>query len=71
MDALLPDDRGTDAGGVLVRVHEAEGRPGELVVEDRTGTVVDLTGAELGPFDGRMALRPHQIVMIRLDPPTI
>jgi len=32
---------------------------------------VDLTGAELGPFDGRMALRPHQIVTIRLDPPTI
>ena len=71
VDALLPDDRGTGVGGVLVRVHEAEGRPGELVVEDRTGTVVDLTGAELGPFDGRMALRPHQIVTIRLDPPTI
>ena len=71
VDALLPDDReDAAAGGIVVRVHEADGNPGELVVEGRTGAVVDLTGAELGPFDGRTALRPHQIVTVRLGPPT-
>ena len=71
VDALLPDDReDVAAGGIVLRVHEADGNPGELVVEGRTGAVVDLTGAELGPFDGRMALRPHQIVTVRLGPPS-
>jgi hypothetical protein len=71
VDALMPDDRpDAAAGGLVVRVHEAHGRPGELVVDGRTGTVIDLTGAELGSFDGRLALRPHQIVTLRLDPPS-
>ncbi|MFN7151451.1 MAG: hypothetical protein ACK4V6_18480, partial [Microthrixaceae bacterium] len=70
VDALLPDERADAApGGVVLRVHESTGRAGELVVEDRVGTVVDLTGAELAPFAGRMPLRPHQIVTLRLDPP--
>jgi hypothetical protein len=71
VDALLPDDRAdAPAGGATLRVHESTGSAGELVVEGRTGTVVDLTGAELAPFDGRLPLRPHQIVTVRLDPPT-
>ncbi len=71
VDALLPDDReGATEGGVVVRVHEAHGRPGELVLEGRSGTVIDLTGTELAPFDARTPLRPHQIVTVRLDPPT-
>jgi mannosylglycerate hydrolase len=69
VDALLPDERAeAPAGGLVVRVHESVGRAGELVVEDRTGTVVDLTGAEIAPFEGRLPLRPHQIVTLRLDP---
>jgi hypothetical protein len=70
VDALLPDDRDEPTpGAVVVRVHEPHGRAGELVVHGRRGSVIDLTGAELGPFDGRMTLRPHQIVTLRLDPP--
>lgn len=70
VDALLPDDREQPVpGAVVVRVHEPHGRPGELVVHDRRGAVIDLTGVELAPFEGRLALRPHQIVTLRLDPP--
>jgi hypothetical protein len=70
VDALLPDDR-ADAppGGVTLRVHESTGSAGELVIEGRTGTLVDLTGTGVAPFDGRLPLRPHQIVTVRLDPP--
>jgi hypothetical protein len=70
VDALLPDDRpDARAGAVVVRVHEARGRAGALVVPGRRGTVIDLTGAERATFDGEMALRPHQIVTLRLEPP--
>lgn len=69
VDAVLPDDReGAAPGGLVVRVHEAHGSGADLVVEGRIGAVIDLTGAELAPFGGRMALRPHQIVTLRLEP---
>ena len=65
----------TDAGGALVvRVHEPSGAPGavEILRGDvgatrRSGTVVDLRGRPIGPFDGRAELRPHQILTVRLD----
>ena len=59
-----------DGHHVMVRGHEPFGRPGALLVPGRTGEVVDLLGRSLGGFDTSMALRPHQIVTVRLDPPT-
>jgi hypothetical protein len=62
VDAVVRED-----GALLVRGHEPHGRDGELVIEGRTGTVVDLRGRFDAAFDGRLALRPHQIVTVRLD----
>jgi len=64
------DDRpaGQD-GATVLRVHESRGVRSELVVEGRTGWVVDLRGARLEPFDTTMPLGPHQIVTLRLEPP--
>ncbi len=71
VDAVLPDERGDPAPATMVlRAHEPKGEPGEVVVLGRTGWVVDLLGQQLEPFDGRLELRPHQIVTLRLDPPT-
>ena len=53
----------------MLRVHEALGEHGELLVADRTGWVVDLRGTRVGAFDGAMPLAPHQIVTLHLDPP--
>jgi hypothetical protein len=70
VDAVLPTaGDGTD-GGLVVRVHEAHGRHGALTIEGRTGALIDLCGAEVDRFDGHVALRPHQIVTVRLDPAT-
>ena len=52
---------------LVVRGHEAAGRPGTLTITGRTGEVVDLLGNRLEAFDGTIALRPHQIVTVRLD----
>ena len=65
VDAVLRD--GHD---LVVRGHEPSVDPGTLVVPGRTGEVVDLLGRSLGAFDTSMALRPHQIVTVRLDPLT-
>lgn len=67
VDAILPA-RASRPGALVVRVHEAAGVPGEVAIEGRRGGVVDLVGNELGPFEGHLALRPHQIVTLRLEP---
>lgn len=67
VDALLPAADGPP-GSLIIRVHEPHGAPGELVVSGRRGFIIDLTGTEMEPFDGRTDLRPHQIITIRLDP---
>lgn len=66
VDAVLADPE--RPGCLVLRLHEPAGQDATLVVEGRTGTVVDLLGRELGPFDGTMVLRPHQIVTLRLSP---
>ena len=38
-----------------------------LGLPGRTGSVVDLRGEVVGPFDGSVALRPHEVVTVRLD----
>ncbi len=67
VDAILPA-RTSDHGALTIRVHEPAGVVGELVIEGRRGVVVDLTGEVLGPFDGHMTLRPHQMVTLQLEP---
>ena len=57
-----------DGDRLVVRGHEAAGRPGVMSITGRTGEVVDLLGNRLEAFDGTIALRPHQIVTVRLDP---
>ena len=52
---------------LVVRGHEAAGLPGTMTITGRTGEVVDLLGNRLEAFDGTVALRPHQIVTVRLD----
>jgi mannosylglycerate hydrolase len=63
VDALLREGE-----ALVLRGHEPSGRPGELRLPGRTGTVVDLRGREVGRIDGSMPLRAHQIVTVRLDP---
>lgn len=70
VDALLPATGDGADGALVVRVHEAHGRHGALTIEGRTGALIDLCGAEVERFDGHVALRPHQIVTVRLDPAT-
>ncbi len=53
---------------LVVRGHESAGRPGLLTITGRSGEVVDLLGNRLESFEGSVALRPHQIVTVRLDP---
>jgi mannosylglycerate hydrolase len=62
VSAVLRDD-----GHLVVRVFEPTGAATTLRIEGRTGTVVDLRGAELGPFGGELALGPWEIATIRLD----
>ena len=63
LDAVLHED-----GALVVRGHEPDGVEGELSLGDRAGTLVDLRGREVGRLDGPAALRPHQIVTVRVDP---
>ncbi len=67
VDAVLPASE-SEPGTMILRAHEPTGVPGELVIEGRRGVQVDLTGKEVGAFDERMPLRPHQIVTLRLEP---
>ena len=67
VDAILPA-RESSPGTLLIRLHEPAGVRGEVVIEGRRGIVVDLTGRELGAFDGKLPLRPHQIVTLQLEP---
>ena len=57
-----------DGDRLVVRGHEAAGAPGSMTITGRCGEVVDLLGNRLEAFDGTVALRPHQIVTVRLDP---
>ena len=63
VDAVLRDAQ----GALVVRVHEMDGRAGRLEVPGRTGQVIDLRSRPIGPFDGTLELRPHQVVTLRLD----
>ena len=68
VQGLAVDALQREGDAVVLRGHEPAGRPGELRLPGRTGTLVDLRGREVGTFEGAMALRPHQIVTVRLDP---
>lgn len=71
--SLLPvhgievDSLHRDGEHLVLRCHEANGADTALTV-DRTGAVIDLAGDVLGHFDRTLAVRPHQIVTLRLDP---
>jgi alpha-mannosidase len=67
-----------DAGALVVRAFNPSAGHATLTVEDgvhdgdraagvRTGRVVDLRGDDLGPLTGTLALRPFEIVTLRLD----
>jgi hypothetical protein len=56
-----------DDGRIVVRAHGTGSGPATLGLPGRTGSVVDLRGDEVGPFDGSVPLRPHEIVTVRLD----
>ena len=67
VSAVLRDD-----GQLLVRVHNPTPEPATARLATPsggpvTGAVVDLTGAESGRFSGEVALRPAEIVTLRLD----
>ena len=59
-----------DTGALVLRVVNRTPRDTELTVARDggalTGSVVDLVGAELAPFDGRAALRPWELLTLRL-----
>jgi alpha-mannosidase len=67
VSALVRDDRGALVLRVVNRTPDdatvTVARDGTKV----TGFVVDLTGAELAPVDGRAALRPWELLTLRLD----
>ena len=60
-----------EAGGVSVRCFNPTRTPAtarlERAGEPVTGWVVDLLGAPLEPFTGDVALRPAEIVTLRID----
>lgn len=62
VDALLRDEHGR----LVLRAHSTGG-DAELVVEGRTGAVIDLAGDEQDTFTGSLAVDPHRIVTIRLE----
>jgi hypothetical protein len=53
---------------LMVRAFNPTSAPSQLVV-NRRGCVVDLRGRELGTFDGRLGLAPHEIVTLLLSAP--
>lgn len=62
VDALLRDDHGR----LVLRAHST-GTDADLVIERKTGAVIDLAGNEQDTFTGTMAIDPHRIVTVRLD----
>ena len=62
VDALLRDEHGR----LVLRAHSTGG-DAELVVEGRTGAVIDLAGDEQDTFTGSLAVDPHRIVTVRLE----
>ena len=62
VDAVLRDDHGR----LVLRAHSTRA-DADLVVEGRTGAVIDLAGNEQDTFTGSMAVDPHRIVTVRLD----
>jgi hypothetical protein len=54
------------AGLLEVRVFNPTDEPTEVVVEGRSGWLVDLRGRPLVPFEGRFELRAHGIATARL-----
>ncbi len=67
VSALLRDDH----GALVLRVVNRTPDDASITVARHgtkvTGFAVDLTGAELAPFDGRAALRPWELLTLRLD----
>jgi len=55
------------AGLLEVRVFNPGDQATEVVVEGRSGWLVDLRGRPLVPFEGRFELRAHGIATVRLD----
>ncbi|MDQ1519205.1 MAG: 2-O-(6-phospho-alpha-D-mannosyl)-D-glycerate hydrolase [Actinomycetota bacterium] len=60
-----------EPGGLVVRVFRTDATGGDVTIERDgapvTGWVVDLVGAPLEPFEGRVRLEPWQIATLRLD----
>jgi len=56
-----------ESGNIVVRVHEPDGVAGEVRLPGRSGSVIDLQGQVLGPFEESAELRPHQILTICLN----
>jgi hypothetical protein len=67
VSALLRDD----TGALVLRVVNRTPGDAELsVARDGTaltGRAIDLVGTDLGPFTGRVALRPWELLTVRLD----
>jgi alpha-mannosidase len=57
--------RGYD-DAIEVRVFNPTDRETTVSISGRHGTLVDLTGRELEPFDGAFPLRPYGIATARL-----
>ncbi len=59
-----------DPGGLVVRVFRTEPTVGDVLVEydgaPARGSLVDLMGGPLEPFEGRVHLRPWQIATLRI-----
>ncbi len=66
MSALFRDD----TGALVLRLVNRTPDGAEVTVardgRPLTGVVVDLTGVELAPFAGRTALRPWELLTLRL-----
>lgn len=60
-------------GGLELRAVRLATTPGVLEVDldgrRATGDVVDIHGATLAPFPGAVALRPFEIVTVRVEDP--
>jgi alpha-mannosidase len=56
-----------EAGRIELRAFNPSHEPTTLVVEGRTGWIVDLRGRPIEPFEESVALGPWKIVTLRLD----
>jgi mannosylglycerate hydrolase len=55
-------------GALELRVFNPTDEPAVVVVDGRSGWIVDLTGAVLDPWSGSFVLPPHGIATARLEP---